>query len=118
MVVNMFQHVQADTGIRAPTRQVRKCHSVRFANERMQIRPIGIPLAQPLDTRRFQIDGQDRFTIEQHAGEIADAAAHLYHPLSQVGHNQPALPGKVVGGLRHAFLICYGVDRRMHCLLF
>jgi hypothetical protein len=56
--------------------------------------------------------------IEQHPGEIADTAAHLNHPLTQMRRNQAALPGEVVGGLRHAFLICYGVDRRMHSLLF
>jgi hypothetical protein len=73
---------------------------------------------QPFNTRGIHVYGEDRFAIEQHSGEIADTAAHLNHPLSQLRHNQPALPGEVVRGLRHALLICYGVDRRMHSLLF
>src|ERR1039458_6111931 len=37
VVLDVLQYVQADAGIRAPARQVRKCRAVRFANESMQI---------------------------------------------------------------------------------
>ena len=100
------------------TRQVPERAARRLTKKGMQIRPIGIPLLQAFDASGIHVCGDDRFAIQQHPSEIADAAAHLNHPLSQFRRNQPVLPGEIVGGPRHALLICYGVDRRMHSLLF
>jgi hypothetical protein len=114
MCSNTFRQTQES----GASGQVRECGAARFANESMQIGPIAIPLLQPFDAGGIHIDREDCFAIEQHPGEIADAAAYLNHALSQLRRNQPALPGEIVRGMRHAFLICYGVDRRMHSLLF
>lgn len=111
VVFDVFEHVEANTRVRLKAGQCGEFRAARFADQRVQVGLIRETVKKGFDATGLYVERDNEVAIEQHAGEIAESAAHFYHPAAEFGNNEPALPGEVVDCLRHALLICYGVSQ-------
>jgi len=108
IVRDMFQNVHADHRIGLQPGQIAERAVAGFAGERVQVIAAGVALAKDLDAGLLAIQSDHQLAVEQQAGEIADAAAHLHHALAQFARHQTALPGEVVLRPGHLSLVFQG----------
>ena len=105
IVFDMFENVHADAAIGSESRECGEIRAIGAADECMQIRLVRKSRAQTLHALGLDIDCDDKFAIEQFAGEIASAASNLNDAPAQFRKNQARLPREVIRGVRHQFLI-------------
>ena len=78
------------------------------ASEGVQVVAAGEALAEAPDASLLAIQGDDQFAVQQEAGKVPDAAAHLDHAVPQFPYHQTALPGEIILRAGHLALVFEG----------
>jgi len=101
IVFDMFEDVEADAGVEAEVLEIEKCGRGDIAGKSVEI----FATREPFDTRGFDVDGDDECTVQQEAGEVANAASDFEDASPKFGGDEAMLPGEIIFRPRHARLI-------------
>ena len=117
VVLDVLERVQTDAGVGVESGQIAKRGAAGVAGEGVQVASVRVALGEALDAIGLAVNGDDSLAVEQHASEVAEAAANLDYPSPQLARDQAALPGEIILRPGHAFLIFKRVSRLVHAPL-